>query len=72
MPEQIDEPKIALIDFNLQQKMFGMGTQMLVKDADKLQGVMDSEFSISQHHIELLIGGGANVIISTGGIDDMA
>ncbi|CAL6065162.1 TCP-1_chaperonin subunit alpha [Hexamita inflata] len=72
MPSQLSKCKIALIDFNLQQKMFGMGTQIVIKDAEKLEGVRDMEFEVSRKHIELIIGAGANVILSTGGIDDMA
>ena len=52
--------------------MFGMGTQIVIKEADKLEGVRDMEFEISRKHIELIAQGGANVIITTGGIDDMA
>lgn len=26
MPQKVTDAKIALLDFNLQQKMFGMGT----------------------------------------------
>lgn len=72
MPAVIKDAKIAMIDFNLQQKTFGMGTQIVIKDADKLEDVRDSEFEISKHHIELMIKAGANVIISTGGIDETA
>lgn len=49
-----------------------MGTQIVIKDAEKLEGVRDMEFEISRRHIELIIKAGANVIITTGGIDDMA
>lgn len=52
--------------------MFGMGTQIVIKDADKLEGVRDMEFEISRKHIELIIAAGANIIMTTGGIDDMA
>jgi len=72
MPMEVKDAKIALLDFNLQQKMFGMGTQIVIKDADKLEGVRDMEFEISRRHIELIIGAGANVVLTTGGIDDMA
>lgn len=72
MPQSVKDAKIVLLDFNLQQKMFGMGTQMVIKDADKLEGVRDMEFEISRRHIELITQGGANVVITTGGIDDMA
>lgn len=30
------------------------------------------EFEVSKKHIELIIAAGANVIMTTGGIDDMA
>lgn len=72
MPMEVTDAKLALLDFNLQQKMFGMGTQIVIKDADKLEGVRDMEFEISRRHIELIIASGANVILTTGGIDDMA
>ncbi|KAH0576426.1 TCP-1 chaperonin subunit alpha [Spironucleus salmonicida] len=72
MPTQIQNAKIALLDFNLQQQRLAVGTQILITDASKLEGVRDLEHEVSRKHIEMIINAGANVILTTGAIDDMA
>ena len=46
-------------------------TQVLVEDPDQLESIRQREYDISKERIQLIINSGANVILTTGGIDDL-
>jgi len=71
MPRRIAEPKIACIDFTLQKSKMKMGVQVLVEDPDQLEAIRQRESDISKERIQLILNSGANVILTTGGIDDL-
>jgi len=71
MPKRIMEPKIACIDFSLQKSKMKMGVQVLVEDPDQIEAIRQRESDISKEKIQLIINSGANVILTTGGIDDL-
>jgi len=71
MPKRITEPKIACIDFSLQKSKMKMGVQVLVEDPDQIEAIRQRESDISKEKIQLIINSGANVILTTGGIDDL-
>jgi T-complex protein 1 subunit alpha len=71
MPRKIAEPKIACIDFSLQKSKMKMGVQVLVEDPDQLEAIRQRESDISKERIQLILNSGANVILTTGGIDDL-
>eukprot|EP00966_Prymnesium_polylepis_P260838 6024711-Prymnesium_polylepis.1 len=49
-----------------------MGVQVVVTDPAKLEAIRQREADITKERIQLLINAGANVILTTKGIDDMA
>lgn len=72
MPPRVEGAKIALLDFSLQQQRLAVGTQILITDASKLEGVRQMEHDVTKERIQKVLEAGANVIFTTGGIDDMA
>merc|ERR1711876_128447 len=48
-----------------------MGVQLLVTDMDQLDKMRDRESDITKERINKILATGANVILTTGGIDDL-
>lgn len=71
MPKSIKNAKIACIDFSLQKAKMKLGVQVLVDDPEKLDAIRQRESDITKEKIQLILNSGANVILTTGGIDDM-
>jgi len=72
MPRTIKGAKIALLDIDLRKSKMAMGVQVVVTDPKKLEDIRKREADITKERIQLLINAGANVILTTKGIDDMA
>lgn len=72
MPTRVAPAKIACLDFNLQRTKLQMGVQVLVSDPRELDKIRERESDITKERIEKLLKAGANVILTTKGIDDMA
>merc|ERR1719218_554266 len=68
----VKDAKIALLDIDLRKTKMQMGVQVVVTDPKKLEDIRQREADITKERIELLINAGANVILTTKGIDDMA
>lgn len=64
--------KIALIDFDLRKKPLKFGIQMIIEDPEALEQMRATETSAVEHKCQLLLNSGANVILTTGGIDEIA
>ncbi|KAL0274641.1 UNVERIFIED_CONTAM: hypothetical protein PYX00_002727 [Menopon gallinae] len=71
MPKKIVNAKIACLDFSLQKTKMKLGVQILINDPDKLEAVRQRESDITKERIQKILGAGANVILLTGGIDDL-
>lgn len=71
MPRQIKNAKIAFLDFNLQKVKLKLGVQVLVTDPDKLEEIRNREADITKERIQKILTAGANVVLTTGGIDDL-
>jgi len=71
MPMQIKNAKIAFLDFNLQKVKLKLGVQVLVSDPNKLEEIRNREADITKERIQKILASGANVVMITGGIDDM-
>jgi len=71
MPRTIMNAKIACLDFSLQKVKMKMGVQLLVSDVDQLDKMRDRESDITKERISKILATGANVILTTGGIDDL-
>ncbi|KAL0233734.1 hypothetical protein PCE1_004519 [Barthelona sp. PCE] len=72
MPSYVDDAKIAFLDFALMKARLKIGIQVLVSDADKLEGIRQREINILKERVEMILASGANVILTTGGIDEIA
>jgi len=71
MPRSVKNAKIACLDFSLQKAKMKMGVQVLVTDPEELDKIRDRESDITKERIQKILGSGANVILTTGGIDDL-
>ena len=71
MPSHIKGARIACIDFPLQKHRMQLGVQIVVTDPKKLEAIRQRELDITKEKIEKLISAGANVILTTRGIDDL-
>lgn len=71
MTTKITNAKIACLDFSLQKAKMKMGVQVLVTDPEKLEAIRARESDITKERIQKILNAGANVILTTGGIDDL-
>merc|ERR1711973_862036 len=71
MPRKITNAEIACLDFSLQKVKMKMGVQLLVNDPAELEKMRDRESDITKERINKILATGANVILTTGGIDDL-
>lgn len=72
MPTRVVNARIALLDMNLQKARMQMGIQVLVNDPAELEKIRERESDITKERIQKILDAGANVILTTKGIDDMA
>ncbi|CAN1248787.1 T-complex protein 1 subunit alpha [Linum perenne] len=72
MPTKVSPARIACLDFNLQKTKMQLGVQVVVTDPRELEKIRQREADMTKERIEKLLKAGANVILTTKGIDDMA
>jgi len=72
MVKRVDNAKIALIGFDLRKKPLKFGVQMIIEDPKEIQKMRQTEIDACKKKCDILLNAGANVIITTGGIDDVA
>jgi T-complex protein 1 subunit alpha len=72
MPKKVTKAKIALLDFNLQKTKLPMGVSITVKDPAELLAIHKREADILKERVDLILKSGANVILTTKAIDDLA
>ncbi|XP_053687047.1 T-complex protein 1 subunit alpha [Sabethes cyaneus] len=71
MPKKVTNAKIACLDFSLQKTKMKMGVQVLITDPEKLEGIRARELDITKEKIEKILATGVNVVLCSGGIDDL-
>jgi len=71
MPKKIVGAKIAFLDFNLQKTKMKMGVHVIIENPDNLDQIRQRELDITKERIKKIFDAGANVILTTGGIDDL-
>ncbi|XP_026759752.1 T-complex protein 1 subunit alpha [Galleria mellonella] len=71
MPKKILNAKIACLDFSLQKTKMKMGVQVLVTDPEKLEAIRARELDITKERLQKILSTGVNVILCSGGIDDL-
>ncbi|KAK9810134.1 hypothetical protein WJX72_005428 [[Myrmecia] bisecta] len=72
MPKRVTPAKIACLDMNLQKQRMHMGVQVLVTDPKELERIRERESDITKERIQKILAAGANVVLTTKGIDDMS
>ena len=72
MPKIVRNAKIACLDMNLQKARMHMGVQVLVSDPAELERIRQRESDIIKERIQKLLDGGANVVLTTKGVDDLS
>ncbi|KAJ3167440.1 T-complex protein 1 subunit alpha [Geranomyces variabilis] len=63
--------KIACLDINLQKARMHLGVNIVIDDPDKLEDIRRREIEITTERIQKILATGANVIMTTKGIDDL-
>jgi len=71
MPKSVKPAKIACLDMNLQKARMAMGVQVLVTDPAELERIRERESGITRERVQKILDAGANVVLTTKGIDDM-
>lgn len=69
MKKYIKNAKIACLDINLQKARMHLGVNIVVDDPDKLEGIRKREIEMTTERIQKILDTGANVILTTKGID---
>jgi T-complex protein 1 subunit alpha len=71
MLKNIKNAKIACLDINLQKARMAMGVQININDPEQLEEIRKREYGIVLEKIRMIIAAGANVVLTTKGIDDL-
>ena len=71
MPTHIQDAKIACVDMNFQKEKMKLGVHVTVDDPQQLEQIRARESSMILERLELMFKAGANVVLTTKGIDDM-
>ncbi|KAG6885993.1 hypothetical protein C0993_006109 [Termitomyces sp. T159_Od127] len=71
MKKRITNAKIACLDINLQKTRMQLGVQILVEDPNQLEEIRKREAEITLERIRKILAAGANVVLTTKGIDDL-
>jgi T-complex protein 1 subunit alpha len=71
MKTRITDAKIACLDINLQKERMKLGVHITIDDPAQLEKIRERESGMVTERIEMILKAGANVIMTTKGIDDM-
>jgi T-complex protein 1 subunit alpha len=71
MSTRIQDAKIAVLDMNLQKERMKLGVQVTVDDPQQLEQIRAREAGMILERVDLILKAGANVILTTKGIDDL-
>lgn len=70
MPTSVENPKIALIDFDLRAVKMKLGVTITLSDPTKAEEIKKRELDITKERIQKMIAAGCNVILTSWGIED--
>ncbi|EGD80438.1 T-complex protein 1 subunit alpha [Salpingoeca rosetta] len=71
MPKHVANAKIACLDMNLHKARMKLGVNVVVSDPEKLDAIRQREADITKERIGKILATGANVILTSQGIDDL-
>lgn len=72
MPRRVAPAKIACLDVDLRRVKMKMGISVLIENPEELNKAQEKELDITRDRINAVLKAGANVILTTKGIDDSA
>lgn len=71
MKTRITDAKIACLDINLQKERMKLGVHITVDDPQQLEKIRERESGMVLDRVEMILKAGANVVMTTKGIDDL-
>ena len=71
MKTRIKDAKIACLDMNLQKERMKLGVHITIDDPKQLEQIRQREVGMVTERVEMILKAGANVVLTTKGIDDL-
>ncbi|EGG09737.1 uncharacterized protein MELLADRAFT_47340 [Melampsora larici-populina 98AG31] len=71
MKKRITSAKVACLDMNLQKTRMHLGVHITIADPEQLEQIRRRESEITLEKVRMILKSGANVILTTGGIDEL-
>ncbi|OXG74281.1 T-complex protein 1 subunit alpha [Cryptococcus neoformans Gb118] len=71
MKTRITGAKIACLDMNLAKQRMHLGVHITIDDPDQLEAIRARESEITLERVRKILAAGANVVLTTKGIDDL-
>ncbi|MCJ1343098.1 T-complex protein 1 subunit alpha [Peltigera leucophlebia] len=71
MKTRIPDARIACLDMNLQKERMKLGVQITIDDPKQLEQIRQREVGMVTERVEMILKAGANVVLTTKGIDDL-
>ncbi|GFE55845.1 t-complex alpha subunit [Babesia ovis] len=72
MPIDISKAKIAFLDFPLKHYRLHFGVQVQITDPVELEQIRLKEKNVTKERVQKILASGANVVLTSQGIDDMS
>lgn len=72
MPIDMTDAKIAFLDFGLRQYRLHLGVQVQITDPTELEQIRLKEKDVTKARVQKILASGANVVLTSQGIDDMS
>src|ERR1700761_2872050 len=69
MKTRITEARIACLDINLQKERMKLGVHITIDDPAQLEKIRERESTLVLERVEMILKSGANVVLTTKGID---
>jgi T-complex protein 1 subunit alpha len=71
MKTQVKPAKIACLDMNLQKTRMALGVHIEISNPTQLEQIRSQESKITLDRVRKILASGANVVLTTKGIDDL-
>jgi T-complex protein 1 subunit alpha len=71
MKTRIVDARIACLDMNLQKERMKLGVHVTIDDPQQLEQIRQRESGMVMERVEMILKAGANVVLTTKGIDDL-
>jgi T-complex protein 1 subunit alpha len=71
MTTRVTDAKIACLDINLHKERMKLGVQITIEDPDELEKIRQRESGMVMERVDMILKAGANVVLTTKGIDDL-